>query len=571
MPKARPTVGPRVAVDGLKEYKQAISELNASNKTLSAELKKLQAEYKGNTDSTEFLTKKGEILNDQLLRQKEKVEQLRGAMQQAAAAYGESDTRTQAYAASLANAEAETYNLEHAIEENEKALQNEGQTMTGLGDAAESLADKLGIKIPQGAKEALNGMGSFSAGSVAKLAAISAAAAAVIKVIKDLNDMTLQAAHDVDELITESMVTGVSTKTLQAWQYAENLIDVPVSTMTSSLTKLTKAMGDAENGSTSAIEKFESLGVSIEDSSGHLRNAEDVFYDVIDALGQTENQTERDAAAMELLGKSAQDLNPLIKAGSDALKGFGDEAQAVGYILSEDQVSALAEVDDAYQRMQLTVDATKKQLAADFAPASQEAMELFTKAVKGAADILDRSGIIEHLGSIISSIGKIIESVLDVLGSIPGLRTALEGLNQILAATARVVALIADAADLVSSLLRLDWNGVKNALGFGYSSGNANNYQTVKMQQQGTYGEYKAWNGFNAIGTDNWRGGLTWVGENGPELALLPSGTQVLTAQESRNVTGGDTFYVTIDAKNVKEFNDIVQLAKTARVRERMR
>ena len=88
------SVKARVALDGEAEYKQAISELNAGNRTLASEMKKLQAEFKGNTDSVEFLTKKGELLERQLLQQKDKVETLRQAVQNAAKEYGESDKRT---------------------------------------------------------------------------------------------------------------------------------------------------------------------------------------------------------------------------------------------------------------------------------------------------------------------------------------------------------------------------------------------------------------------------------------------------------------------------------------------
>ena len=80
--------------------------------------------------------------------------------------------------------------------------------------------------------------------------------------------------------------------------------------------------------------KFADLGVSITDTStGQLRDAEEVFYDIIDALGGMENQTERDAAAMGVLGKSAQELNPLILQGSGALQELAKEAEAAGYVL----------------------------------------------------------------------------------------------------------------------------------------------------------------------------------------------------------------------------------------------
>lgn len=565
------TIKARVELDGEKQYKQALTELNSSNRVLASEMKKLKAEYQGNTESVEYLTKKGELLDKQMQTQREKVETLRKAVAAAAEAHGEADAKTQKWAVQLNNAEAEMYNLEHAIEENNEALANEGGTVGKLGDQLDGLASKLGIKIPDGAKNALNGMQGFSAGTAAAMTAAVAAVAALAKTVGDLHELTLKAAADMDEVITESMTTGLSTKTIQQMKYAENLIDVSYGTITGALTKITRAMADAKNGNEATAQSFAELGVAIYDaSSGQLRDAESVFYDVIDALGGIENQTDRDAAAMSLLGKSAQDLNPLILQGSQALKALGEEAEATGYILDEAQVKQLGAVDDAYQRLQLQIEATKKELAVEFAPASEAALTLFAKVVKEAGEVLERSGIITNLSAIITSLVDILDTGGDILGSIPGFTSALDLLRGALNAVAIVVAAIADGFKLVKSLLNLDFSGAADAIGFGYSSGRANNVQRTLMQQEGTWGEYQSWYGHNAAGTDNWRGGLTYVGESGPELAMLPRGTQILNAQDTAKL-GGDTFYITIDAKSVREFNDIVELAKSEQVRRRMK
>lgn len=590
----------RVAIDGEKEYKSAIEQLNAGNKTLKSEMALLQAQYKGNADSMEYLTAKGDILTRQLAQQQAKTQETREMYQKSADAYAKAmekvaaaeqeggealaqaqaelaaaDQKMQKYAQQLNYTQAEEYNLQHAIEENTEAMQGQGEEMEGLGDTIEGVASKLGIQIPEGAKKALNGMKGLSTGTVAAMAAAAAGIAAVVEAVKKLHQMTLEAAADADDMITKSMTTGLSTTTLQQLKYAENLIDVSVDTITGSLTKLTRNMKSAMDGNETLAESFKSLGISITDTDGNLRSAEDVFYEMIDALGNMDNATERDAVSMELLGKSAQDLNPLILQGSDAMREFATEAAEVGYVLDESQIAKLGEVDDAYQRMQLTLEATKKQMAADFAPASAQAMDVFTKAVQAASDMLKRSGLIENLASIIGSLLDIIKSVGEIVASIPTLQSALQGLHTVLGGVAQLCALIADSADLVKSIVTLNFSGVKNALGFGYNSGNANHWQTVYMQQSGTYGEYQSWFqngqfvGHNAGGTDNWRGGLTWVGESGPELAQFPAGTQILSNQESRAV-GGNTYYITIDAKSVKEFNDIVRIAKSARVTERM-
>ena len=139
----------RVALEGEQQYKAALSELTKGNQVLNSEMKKLQAEYKGNAQSTEFLTKKGEILERQLLQQRDKVEVLRKAVAESAQQFGEADKRTQDYIIKLNNAEAAEFNLQHAIDENSQALQNNGQQMVSLGDVADQLAGKIGIRIPE--------------------------------------------------------------------------------------------------------------------------------------------------------------------------------------------------------------------------------------------------------------------------------------------------------------------------------------------------------------------------------------------------------------------------------------
>ena len=570
MPGPLRTVGVKISLDGEKEYKEAIANLNQANKVLSSEMKKLQAEYKGNTDSLEYLTKAGKLLDDQLQQQREKVKYLQSQLEAAVSAEEANVNQINKLKIALNYAEAEEFKLQHAIEENTAALQGENETMVGLGDTVDQLAGKLGINLPNGAKNALNGMQGLSAGTVAAMSAATAAIAAIIKTVKELGEITLDVAAQVDDYLTESQITGMTTEWLQALDYAAPLMDVDSDVITGAISKIIKAMDDAREGNGASAESFAALGISVTDASGNLRDSEEVFNEVIDALGNVENKTERDALAMELMGKSAQELNPLINAGSAALQEYAKEAQAAGYILDKEQIQKLAAVDDAYQKLQLTIEGNKKQLAADFAPAAEAAMKLFSDAVTKAGEFLERSGLVENLASIIESLIDILRTIGELLQVIPGFTSALDGLKVVLGAIAQFAAVIADLFNLLKSILTLDFSGVKNALGFGYSSGNANNLQRVQMRQDGFLEEYDSFYGRNATGNDNWRGGLTWVGENGPELVGLPGGSRIYSAQDSRAL-GGDTFYITIDAASVREFNDIVEMAQAARVQQRMR
>lgn len=564
MPSVTRKLGARVEIDGEKEFKDAIKELNTGSATLRAEMQKLQAEYKGNTESTEYLTKASDLLERELLQQQDKVEKLREAVQRSAEQFGEADARTQKYTQQLYKAEAEQANLQHELDNTNAALEAQGETMTGLGDTVDQLGEKFGIHLPDQLKTALNGVEGFSAGTVAAMAAAAAGVAALITVFKELNDITLQVAATADEVLTQSAITSVPVEMLQAWDYSAQFLDVSADTITGSMTKITKAMGDAKDGSGASAEAFAALGVSITDADGQLRSAQDVFKDVIDALGNVENQTERETIAMTLMGKGVQELNPLINAGTDALDQYAKEAEELGYVLDKDQIEKLAEVDDAYQKLQLTIESARKKVAVDFAPASKAAMELFADAVQKAGEYLDQSGLIENLAALLQSVIGLIRAGGDLMDDLPNWMNPLQQVSDMFRGLAVVVATVADALNVVQGLMPWNWGSGKarTALGWNIGEGQMSNLQTL-MRSGSEYVSY------NATGNDNWRGGLTWVGENGPELVNLPGGSQIRNAQDSR--IGGDTFYITIDAKSVKEFSDIVEMAQSARVRQRMR
>ena len=450
-----------------------------------------------------------------------------------------------------------------SLAESNKSL---GGSAGKLGDQIKDLSGKMGINLPDGATKALNGLNGFSAGTVAAMGAAAAGVAAMIKVCKELHEITLQAAADADELITKSMVTGLSTETLQQWKYAENLIDVSVETMTGSLTKLTRAMYDAQTGNAAAAETFQALGISITDSSGQLRSAEEVFYEVIDALGGVESQTERDALAMKIMGRSAQDLNPLILQGSDALRELAEEAEAAGYVLDESQIKKLGEVDDAAQRAKLTYTAFTNQIATEFAPASKAAMETFSKVVQQAGQVLVDTHLIENIGAIVQGVMGIIDAGTKLASAIPNWMNPINQVSGALRGLGVIAATVADSMSLVASLMTLDFHGAATALGMNLHKGEMSHLQQLKYSDP-KYVHY------NAAGDENWRGGLTWVGEAGPELVALPRGSRIYNNQESQQMSAAATDTSRMEAllaRNVQLLEQISGEFSGLRVRRRM-
>lgn len=612
---------------------------------LNSEMRKVETAYARNADSVEALTAKNAVYQKGIDKQKEKIETYRKAVKAAQDAQDAQNKKLEEAAktldkgsdeyksiaegaetarkkvekwqTSLNNAEAELNNLNNKLDENKEKIEESGKETGNLGDVVSGLTEKFGIKLPEGMQKSMNSMGSLNTTSVKIAGGFVALAVAIAKAEKALIAMTKESAAFADNIITLSMQTGQTTDQLQEFSYATELIDVSVDTLQGSLTKLTNNMQDTINGTGNAKASFEALGISVTDADGNMRSANDVFYETIDALGDVKNETERDAMAMDIFGRSAQDLNPLIIQGSETLKAYAQEAHNVGYVLDDEALSALGAVDDAYQRLQKSQEGAKNQLSAEFAPYLTEFYEKITKIIKDGGQALKDSGLVDSFGMLLETVGDIIAPT-DQLSSdtVPKLTEALRPLAEIMAGIADTIDFISGAATvLTTGIWDWDkwsggWKQMGKAAGFGYSYGNGNNTQALKEKWEQTdvnratsangYGQYYAngkwysnyesylrdeweksgtgttfeyWKmqkGYNASGTDYWRGGRTLIGEYGPEEVVLPQGTRILTAQETRQASGGDTFYITIPANTVKEFNDIVNIARNKRRTDRM-
>lgn len=595
-------------MEGEKEqkYRKNIERLSASMDVLDAEMRKVSAKYADNAESAELSAAKTDLLTQKISLQYDKIDNLKAALEEAAENYGSNAVETLRWEKELNNAEAELYKLNgqlknntEQIEDTTTATEDAGQSMGNLGDVVNGLTSKLGIQLPDSMKSSMNAMGSLDAQSLALAGGFAAVAAAIVKAEKAMISMTKEAAAFADNIITLSMQTGQSTQQLQEFAYASELIDVSVDTLQGSLTKLTNNMQDTMNGTGNAKASFEALGVSVTNADGSMRSANDVFYETIDALGKVKNETERDAMSMDIFGRSAQDLNPLIIQGSKTLKAYADEAHNMGYVLDDDALSALGAVDDAYQRLQKTQEGVKNQLAVEFAPYLEEFYGDVTTMVKDGGKAIKDSGIVDAFGMLLETVGDILNPMSDLSNNrVPALTKALQPL-------AKVMALMADAAELLKGVINFGtghisegWGQMKHALGFGYSSGNGNNYQNLldsyNEQQWGqsasdlskAYEEAVArgdsstlgitedeWRrrylGGNAAGTDNWAGGWTRVNENGLERIYLPSGSRIQTASETR-YTSGDTYNTTVYVDHVEDLDTILRIAKNARITTRM-
>lgn len=479
---------------------EALSELDASLKANAAELKAVATQYdNGSKKSKDFaakeaeLKKQNEILNNSIATQEKKIELLNAKMKIAADRYGEQSKEVSEYREQIADATGELQNMTDQVKKNAEALEDSGDSGDKLRDVLGKISDYTGVKIPDGITDMIGG---FDTASVAA-GGILTVVVGVAKKIGEVYDETLKWA---DELTTKASEMDIDTESYQALEYAASKLGVSMDTIQDaikeinnragetdkvikdqigSLDQFSKATDDQKKAVYEAMEQWDELGVSIYDTTtGELRPAKDILYDLIDAFGGIENSTERAYRMNDMFGESYRMLNPLIEVGTDVLKEYEDEAYRIGYVMDE---------------------------------------ELIAKADKTAATF--------------ETMGKRIE------------------------VEARWFTIGSGNPKILSSEW---WKGIFGDIGtllFGYSG---------KYTSRG----YSAY----ATGTYNHTGGYAVVGEKGPELVELPTGSKVYPSGTLPNtLSGGTTVYnITIDANSVREFNDIVRIAQSERQSIRM-
>lgn len=166
--------GLKIGLEGEKEFKKALADINQSFKVLGSEMKVVQSQFDKNDDSVEALTARNQVLGKEIDTQKKKIETLRKALENASTSFGENDRRTQQWQIQLNNAQASLNNMERELDQNQRAIDSMGDEMR---DAAQQ-TDKFGDEIDDAADKTDKASGKLEkVGSVLKGLAVTAGAA----------------------------------------------------------------------------------------------------------------------------------------------------------------------------------------------------------------------------------------------------------------------------------------------------------------------------------------------------------------------------------------------------------
>ena len=422
---------------------KAIRDVNKETRGLDSELKDVNRALKFNPKNIDLWRQKQQLLTEKVQKTKEKLDLLKKA--QAKLDADGVDKNSEQYR-----------KLQREIIETESKVKNFKGQLDAVGNvnlkAAAAQVEEVGNKLT-------------SAGEA--LTPISAAAGALATAIGAL---TYKSGSWADDLNTMSKVYGISTQDLQKYAAQADLVDVELETIASAHSKLTRNMAAAQKGTKAQAAAFKKLRVSVTDSNGNLRNSDDVFNDVISALGKMENETERDAAAMDIFGKSAMELNPLIEDNGKTYKQLSETFEKYGLeFVDQETLDAANDFNDSLDTMKaigaVTLQSIGTQLAGYFAPALQKVVDLVgqlaawlnTLSPETLAMITTVAAVVAVLAPLLLILGQLafaVSSIITLVSTLGPVFAVLTGPVGI--AIAIIAALIA-----IGVLLYKNWDTIK--------------------------------------------------------------------------------------------------------------
>ena len=422
---------------------KALRDIKNSTKDLDRELKSVDKALKFNPTSVELWKQKQEILRQKIAQTEENLKELKNIQAQMDAKGV--DKQSEAYRT-----------IQREIIEAESKLKTFNTQLR-----------KIGQVNLRAMSEQFKQIGTSLESAGRSMRGLSAAAAAVATAI---GAVTVKSAKWADDLTTMSKKYSIGTKELQKYSAAAELVDTDVETIAKSHVKLEKTMLTASKGTGTAADAFKALGVEVTNADGSLRDGDQVWQETIAALGKMENETERDAYAMTLMGKSAAELNPLIEDGGETYQKFAETLAKYDLdFVDQDMLDRANDFNDSLDTMKaigmVAFQQLGTQLAAYLAPAIEKVVDVVGRLANWFSQLSPRTqtiiagiaAVVAVVAPLLIGLGKVSFAISSIISLIATVGPAIVGII----ATLGPIILIIGAVVAAGVLLYKNWDVIK--------------------------------------------------------------------------------------------------------------
>lgn len=387
------TIATRLTLEGEKEYKKELGEVNQEIGLLSDKMKRADAEFRGQANSIEALTTKNDLLREAQQKQIDKIAKLQTAIEDCGEAYGENDEAVMRFKRQLEKAETDLIDLNDELSSNERYLD---EARTSADKCAKSI-DEYGKQVKDAAKatDDFNGAGGGKGGIgnlIGQLGSLKKmlVGGAVVAGLKATSDAIIGIVDETEEyrkimgtLETSAQAAGYTAEqTAESYEYLYGVLGdtQTAATTVANLQAIGLAQGDLRGMIDSVIGAWATYGDSIPiDGLAEAVNetiqagqVTGTFADVLNWAGVSEDEFNAKLAAANDSTERAQIvLNQLANQGlPETAKAWRDA--------NEDVV--------AYNESQLKLDEAMGQLGETLAPVAAGLKDVFAEGVYAAAD-----------------------------------------------------------------------------------------------------------------------------------------------------------------------------------------
>lgn len=172
------------------------------------------------------------------------------------------------------------------------------------------------------------------------------------------------AINQVDELGKVAAQVGMPVEQLQAFYYAASQNDTAVTTLNSSLIKLQKSIGDAARGTGEAVTAFQELGLDVNELSQMPIGA--AWVRISDALNSVDNTARRSSLGMKIFTEEFRQVDPLVRAGGDAVASAAQYLKDMGLTMSSNTVESVKEFKASLDSVKMVTTAALAEALSPF-------------------------------------------------------------------------------------------------------------------------------------------------------------------------------------------------------------
>ena len=424
--------GLKIGLEGEKEFKKALTEVNQSFKVLGSEMKVVQSQFDKNDNSVEALTARNQVLNKEIEAQKQKIETLRQALANASESFGENDRRTQQWQIQLNNATAALNDMERELDRNNAALDDTEREMDDVADSADDLEEELddagdAADDSEGKFSKLGG--TLKTVGIAMGAVVTAAAAAAVS----LGKAVVEAYSEYEQLVG-GIDTLFKDSSASLQEYANNAYKtagMSANDYMSTVTSFSAALISSLGGDTEAAVKYADMAITdMADNANKMgtdismiQTAYQGFakqnYTMLDNLklgyGGTKTEMERLLADAQAISGIEYDIS-----------SYADVVEAI-HVIQESMGIAGATAAEAEHTIEGSMNAMKAaidNLIVGFGNADADIEQLCNNVVDAFQDVLTNiTPVIENiisalptaLNALLATVGDLLPTLLDTV------------------------------------------------------------------------------------------------------------------------------------------------------------